>query len=317
MPEELLFTVHGSTATPAQQLTLAEAGLKERQDLQEWVISHPEILGSEIMIVTMEFDQWMSANAVNADRLDILGLHSSGELVVAELKRDKAPDTVEMQAVKYAAMASRFTAETLAEQHARYLTARGDTIDDDAAADLLARHADITPESLRRPRIVLLASDYPPTTSATAVWLSEMGIDITLMQYRAYRTGEEISVSVSQLYPVPTVEDFTISPRQAEVRASCGRRPAWNGRFVGASGGSIQRARTSSRSPRTPATGTRTHSGPRSRTTFRRLSPSACSRWSTESLPTRTAAASTGEGVSTRPPTSASRSPARPTTMGR
>lgn len=220
MRDELLFTVQGSTATPAQQLTLAEAGFTERQHLQEWVIGHPEILGPDILIVTMEFDRWKSASASDASRLDILGLHSSGELVVAELKRDTAPDTVEMQAVKYAAMASRFTPETLADQHARFLAQRGQAVELDAAAELLAKHADTTPESLRRPRVVLLASDYPPTTAATAVWLSEMGIDITLMQYHAYRTGEEISVSVSQLYPVPTVEDFTISPRQAEVRAA-------------------------------------------------------------------------------------------------
>jgi RecB family endonuclease NucS len=185
MPSELLFTVHGSKAAPAVALSLADAGLKERGDLQEWVAGHPEILGPEIMVVTMEFDRWQSAGAKNADRLDILGLHTSGELVVVELKRDKAPDTVEMQAIKYAAMASRFTLETLAEQHARYLTQRGKPTDEDAAGDLLAKHANITTESLRRPRIVLLASDYPPTTSAAAVWLSEMGIDITLMQYRA------------------------------------------------------------------------------------------------------------------------------------
>src|SRR5690242_14205028 len=122
MPDELVFTVHGSTAVAAMALSLAEAGLRERQDLQEWVISHPEIIGPDILIVTMEFDRWQSPAGRSADRLDILGLHTSGELVVAELKRDAAPDTVEMQAVKYAAMVSRFTVETLAEQHARYLS---------------------------------------------------------------------------------------------------------------------------------------------------------------------------------------------------
>lgn len=220
MGDELLFTVHGSTATRAEPLTMAEAGLRERRDLQAWVVAHPEILGSDIMIVTMEFDRWQSGRGKTSDRLDILGLHSSGELVVAELKRDRAPDTVEMQAVKYAAMVSRFTIETLAEQHAKFLSQTGPPIDDEAAGNLLAAHApDITLESLRRPRLVLLASEYPPTTAATAVWLREMGIDITLMQYRAYRTGGEIAVSVSQLFPIPSIEDFTISPRQAEVRA--------------------------------------------------------------------------------------------------
>jgi len=220
MPDELLFTVDGATATPAEPLSLADAGLKERSDLQEWVASHPQILGPDIKIVTMEFDRWQSAAAQTSDRLDILGLHASGELVIAELKRDKAPDTVEMQAIKYAAMASRFSVETLAEQHARYLTQRGSPTDAQSAGDLLVKHATLTIETLRRPRIVLLASGYPPTTSAAAVWLSEMGIAITLMQYRAYRTGTEISISVSQLYPIPSIEDFTITPRQAEVRAA-------------------------------------------------------------------------------------------------
>ncbi len=221
MPDELVFTVHGSTAVPATSLSLAEAGLRERQDLQEWVIAHPGIIGSDVLIVTLEFDRWQSSSGRGADRLDILGLHPSGELVLAELKRDAAPDTVEMQAVKYAAMASRFTIETLAEQHARYLNQRGTATDDESAADILARHApDMNVESLRRPRIVLLASSFPLSTTATAVWLHEMGMDITLRQYRAYRTGEEISIVVSQLYPVPDVEEFMFSPRQAEVRAA-------------------------------------------------------------------------------------------------
>ena len=220
MPDELLFTVRGSTAILATSLSLAEAGLRERQDLQEWVIAHPEIVGPDVLIVTMEFDRWQSSAGRSADRLDILGLDTSGGLVVAELKRDAAPDTVEMQAVKYAAMASRFTIETLAEEHARYLSQRGTATDDETAADMLARHApEVSATSLRRPRIVLLASSFPPSTANTAVWLHEMGIDITLRQFRAYRTGQEISIAVSQLYPVADVEEFMFSPRQAEVRA--------------------------------------------------------------------------------------------------
>ena len=54
------------------------------------------------------------ARRAAADRLDLLGLDEDGSLV-AELKRGPAPDTVEMQAIKYAAFASRFTVETLAE----------------------------------------------------------------------------------------------------------------------------------------------------------------------------------------------------------
>lgn len=140
---------------------------------------------------------------------------------MTELKRGAAPDAVEMQAIKYAVMASRFTIETLAEQYAHYLSQCGAATDAEAVIDLLDRHApDIGAGSLRRTRIVLVASSFPSSTSATAIWLHEMGINIALRQFREYRTGEEISIAVSQLYPVPDVEEFMYSPRQADVRAA-------------------------------------------------------------------------------------------------
>ncbi len=36
-------------------------GLRERADLQEWVIAHPEILDPDVLIVTFEFDRWMAS----------------------------------------------------------------------------------------------------------------------------------------------------------------------------------------------------------------------------------------------------------------
>jgi hypothetical protein len=224
MGDELVFTVSGATAKPAAAVSLAEIGLSERQHLQEWVIAHPEILGPHIMVVTFEFDRWWAAGGSPLDRLDVLGLDRSGCLVVAELKRDVAPDTVEMQAIKYAAMASRFTSETLASQHARFLSSRGRAVTDEEALVALEQHTEdktLTVETLRQPRIVLLAVSFPPVVTATAVWLREMGLDISLVQFQAYRTDHETLVTVSQLLPVPTVEEFTVVPR-GNVTAAAG-----------------------------------------------------------------------------------------------
>ena len=114
MNGELVFTVNGATATAATPIGLAEAGLKERQHLQEWVIAHPEVLGSSIKIVAFEFGSWTGhTGEKERDRLDVLALDGEGHLIVVELKRDKAPDTVEMQALKYAALLSRFTRDDL------------------------------------------------------------------------------------------------------------------------------------------------------------------------------------------------------------
>jgi len=153
--------------------------------------------------------------------------------VVAELKRDKAPETTEMQAIKYAAMASRFAVESLAERHAGFRTARGEaTSTDEALAELQAHAPDLSVKTLRQPRIVLLAREYPPTVTASAVWLSEIGLDITLIQFQAYRatapgdhgaSHTQILISVSQLYPVRDIEEFMVSPQRLQALETKGQ----------------------------------------------------------------------------------------------
>jgi hypothetical protein len=138
---------------------------------------------------------------------------------VAELKRDTAPTTTELQAIKYSAMASRATPDDLADWHAKFLNNRpsssdGAYISSDEAGALLEEHvhAPLSPELLGQPRIVLVAPGYPKDLTSSVVWLSEMGLDITLIQYQAYRSGTETLLTVSQLYPIPDVADFVVKP---------------------------------------------------------------------------------------------------------
>jgi hypothetical protein len=217
--DEQLYRVETSVAHATRPVSLAEAGFKERRDLQEWVIAHPEMISPTVRIITFEFARWAASDGTaNHDRLDVLGLEPDGTLVVVELKRDHAPDTVDMQAIKYAAMASRFTLEYLAEAHANYLSSPDNEVTEDEALEALTTFApDLasSEDSLRQPRVVLMARDYPPSVTATAVWLTEMGLDITLITFQAYQSADQTLVTVSQLFPVPDIEDFTISPRQA------------------------------------------------------------------------------------------------------
>ncbi|HEY8788945.1 MAG TPA: hypothetical protein VIM10_07430 [Actinopolymorphaceae bacterium] len=100
----LVYLVHGSSATPAVRVSLADAGLKEVQDLQKWVIAHPEVLGDNVLVVTGEFNQWASGSGATAkERLDVLGLDASGRPVVVELKRGSDP-RIHVQAITYAAL---------------------------------------------------------------------------------------------------------------------------------------------------------------------------------------------------------------------
>jgi alkylated DNA nucleotide flippase Atl1 len=220
MSGERVYSVTGSAASPATPIALAEAGLRERDDLQEWVIAHPEILGPDVLILTMEFDRWQAASgAPQLDRFDVLGLDPDGRLVVAELKRDKAPDTVAMQAIKYAALASRFTEDDLVEAHARFLARATGEVDLDLARARIQDFAgELDPETLQEPRIVLVAGSFPPVVTSTVHWLKRMGVDVTLQTVQAYRVRDgQVVISVSQLYPLPDLEDLLVNPQRAQT----------------------------------------------------------------------------------------------------
>lgn len=216
MPDELVFTVEGAVARPADAITLEEAGLRERAHLQEWIVANPQMLGPDVRIVAVEFGQWTTGEGAREnDRLDVLGLDRTGQLVIAELKRGWAPDTVDMQAIKYAAMASRFSVSDLVRHHARFLQARTGQpcVDDEVRDQLLAWAEDLSDESLRLPRIVLLAAGFSPVVTATCVFLREVGLDIALVRHRAFRTPRgEVIIATSQLFPLPDVEQFTVKP---------------------------------------------------------------------------------------------------------
>jgi hypothetical protein len=133
-------------------------------------------------IITSEFDRWQtSAGDPVLDRLDILAVDPTGRIVVAELKRGIAPHTVHMQALNYAAMVSRLTPQDIAELYSVTRSRGGQDVDADSALTILTTEKLLTAESIRSPRIVLVASDFPPPVTATVVWLNEQGADISLI----------------------------------------------------------------------------------------------------------------------------------------
>jgi hypothetical protein len=221
MQYEHVFSVKDSIAVPLTPIDLASAGFMERQHLQEWLVNNPTVLGEDVRIVAIEFDKWQTyTGGLKKDRLDVLAIDSGGRLVVAELKRGPSTSHVDLQALKYAAAVSRFDPETLIEAHRRFLSARSGTpIDTEMAAQALEDHIDgpLELETLRQPRVVLVAHSFDESVTNTVVWLSESGLDIVLLRYQLYATSGEPLFVVSQMYPTPETEEFILAPRREEV----------------------------------------------------------------------------------------------------
>jgi alkylated DNA nucleotide flippase Atl1 len=214
-----VFVVDGPNAVTAAPLSLSDAGLKERQDLQEWVIAHPQVLGDDVLVVTAEFDQWSSdAGSVAKERLDVLGLDASGRLVVVELKRDGDP-RIHLQAITYAALVSGFDEDTLASVHADFLTRRGTPVTHPEALARLRDHVEgeLDGDVLAVPRIVLLAGHHPAQVVTSAVWLTRQGIDVELRQVQAFKFGDQVAVTFDQVYPVPGVDSLLLAPARKQT----------------------------------------------------------------------------------------------------
>jgi len=113
-----------------------------------------------------------------------------------------------MQAINYAAMVSRLTPRDVAELYVSWRPE--ETLDIEAVLTQLEIEHLLTANSIRNPRIVLVATAFPVSVTASVVWLSEREVDISLVRFRPYRVGEQVVVTFSRFCPVPSVEDFTV-----------------------------------------------------------------------------------------------------------
>lgn len=217
---------------PTQQL--AELGLRERDDLQEWVIDEPGILDEELLIVTSEYAGFEDT----LDRLDVLALDRAGKLVVIELKRDQADRTTDLQALKYASFCSTLTAEDIQQLYREFHGER--TEDDLTPEDVGERFANFiqTDEPVpigesglaefeldNRPRVMLAAGDFGIEITSPLLWLrQEYGLDISCVRISAYERDDEYFVQGKQIIPVPEAEEYMTKRREKEKQQQSNRR---------------------------------------------------------------------------------------------
>jgi RecB family endonuclease NucS len=85
--------------------TFQELEFKERKHLQEWISKNTDILGERLLIIQKEFSGFDDTK----ERLDLLALDESGNLVIIENKLDDSGRDVVWQALKYASYCSSLT----------------------------------------------------------------------------------------------------------------------------------------------------------------------------------------------------------------
>ncbi len=211
---------------PAQnpkQFTQVQAGtfnalsIWERAHIQEWVRQAPEVLGEELLVVSMEFDRFKQS----ADRLDLLALDRRGNLVVVELKRDGLASYADLQAIRYAAMVSTMTIEKLLPYFVyyqqKYVGAADMTIT--RAQELIQEFItqnDTFTELSNRPRIILCSENFSTELTATVLWLNQAELDISCVRIVPYKIGDNVVVVPIKIIPLQEANQYMIELENKE-----------------------------------------------------------------------------------------------------
>ena len=205
-----LFRVNPETkeTTDLEEVEFAALSLQEPRDIQEWIAAYPGILGDGLLIVAKEFSGFDGTR----ERLDLLAVDRSGELVVIELKRDDSGSDTHWQAIKYASYLHSASVDDVVEMLSKF----GEVTEDEARQTLI-QHTD-SDENLDRlnksQRIILGSHRFAPEVTSAALWLNEQARKnlVTCIQMMPYKdsNSDTLYLQTNTIIPTPGAEEYQI-----------------------------------------------------------------------------------------------------------
>lgn len=164
--------------------SLVNDGKKEKDDLEQWIKSNPQILGEDIVIIGEQVQ-------TSSGPLDFLGIDNNGNTVIVELKRDKLPREALAQAIDYASDVANWDVDRFREICQKYTSQNLEDL-------LQERFEDITIEELainQSQRLLLVGTAVEEALGRMIEWLSDsynLGINAVVLNYAKTKHGDAI-----------------------------------------------------------------------------------------------------------------------------
>lgn len=176
--------------------------------LEGWIEQSPEVLGDNALIIGRQV-------STDAGPIDLLALNGSGDLLVVELKRGRAPRDIIAQALDYLSVVEAWDKdkiEAVATDYFRRVDATYGTLEEafssKAGVPLAEDEADAAAsqgwaELNRRQQLFIVAQDLGAATERMARFLCGKGIAVTCLAFTYYRTesGEELLEVTPRVQP--------------------------------------------------------------------------------------------------------------------
>jgi hypothetical protein len=189
------------------QRTFSELKLREREHLQEWIANNPSSLGEELLIIQKEFSGFSDTN----ERLDLLALDKYGNLVIIENKLDDSGKDVTWQTIKYASYCSSLTKQEIIKIYQDFL---GKTESAEEKISDFYEGKEIEEiflnQGLNSQRLIMIASNFRKEVTSSVLWLMNFKMRIQCFQVTPFELGTQLFLSVEQILPTKSTEDFAI-----------------------------------------------------------------------------------------------------------
>jgi hypothetical protein len=190
--------------------SFSELGFKERAHLQEWIAGNPEALGEKLLIIQKEFSDFSETN----ERLDLLALDKSGNLVIIENKLDDSGRDVTWQALKYASYSSTLTKEEIRNIFQSYLDVNSSGKN---AVDVLKEffddvdYSELVLNQRMTQRIMMVAANFRKEVTSTVLWLMSFKIQVQCFKATPYELNGLYFLTLDQIIPTKDAQDYVIS----------------------------------------------------------------------------------------------------------
>jgi len=219
---------------PVVRAPVEFSGRVSEAQLEGWLIEHPDLAGEPLLIIGSQLAEF----AEDKDRLDVLAVDETGELVLIELKVDESFRVTDLQALAYAgAYASISRAHLAGVLRTQLEKAGAADASLEAAKQRLADFVGVDEfeewQPSRKVRIKLLAPGFPKRVLKTVKWLGDVyDMPIEAIEVKLF---EDVSgsyhLTVERVLPVPGDDAFDLTVRESEAHKQTrnitrARRPA-------------------------------------------------------------------------------------------
>lgn len=190
--------------------SMAQEGRREVEDLQQWIRSHPAILGKDLVLIGEQIP-------TKTGRVDFLAIDRAGNLVVVELKRDRLPRDVLAQAVDYASDIANWDADKVSEICVKYA---GQTVQDllnESFGDIDL--GDLMVNKVQR--ILLVGFSIEEPLQRMIEWLSNtygVSINAVVLTYIKTKSKDEL-IARTMIIP-EEIDRERVSRRQIQISMS-------------------------------------------------------------------------------------------------